>query len=164
MNMKQISRVILTVFLGGIVAVSLIYLSTEFSFTNISLDFSNNLSSRKLPKTPGYHREPIIEFKNRTMVHLGDFTTNIVQKGRPTRFFKTKVSVRTSSEATSEEIKRKNVLIRDAVIETLSDRRFEEVATQQGKQELKQELNERMNGLLEEGEVNEVFFTEFIVL
>ena len=72
--------------------------------------------------------------------------------------------MRTSGEAVSEEIKRKNILIRDVVIGALSDKRFEEVATQLGKEKLKQEINDLMNEVLEEGEVDEVFFTEFIVL
>lgn len=163
MNSQQMGRIVLTIFFGGIVALSLLYLLSDATFGNISLDFSKNLSNKKLPKTPGYFREPIIEFKNRTMVHLGDFTTNIVQDGKSTRFFKTKVSLRTSSEETSEEIKAKNVLIRDAVIKALSDKRFEEVATQEGKLTLKQDVNDALDAILTEGEVNEVYFTEFII-
>ncbi len=127
------------------------------------MDFSENLSNKKLPKTPGYHREPIIEFKNRTMVHLGDFTTNIVKDGKSTKFLKTKVSVRTEHEDVSEEIKKRNVVIRDSVIKALSSKQFAEVATERGKLNLKEEVGETINNLLSEGKVEEVFFTEFIV-
>ena len=163
MNMQKISRVILTVFLVGIVAVSFIYMVTEMKFENISMDFSKNLSNKKLPKTPGYHRNPIIEFKNRTTVHLGDFTTNIVQGGRSTKFLKTKVTVRTENEKVSEEIVKRNVLIRDSVIKALSSKQFADVATPRGKMALKAEVGEALNSHLQEGKVEEVFFTEFII-
>jgi flagellar FliL protein len=97
------------------------------------------------------------------MVHLGDFTTNIVQGGKSTKFLKTKVSVRTSDEDVSEEIKKSNVVIRDSVIKALSSKQFEQVATQQGKLLLKEEVSKTLNGILTEGEVEEVFFTEFII-
>ena len=163
MNFKKISRIILTVFLIVIVSVSFVYMVTEMKFEGISMDFSQNLSNKKLPKTPGYHREPIIEFKNRTMVHLGDFTTNIVKDGKSTKFLKTKVSVRTEHEDVSEEIKKRNVVIRDSVIKALSSKQFAEVATERGKLNLKEEVGETINNHLSEGKVEEVFFTEFIV-
>ncbi len=149
---------------SGIVAVSFIYLLTRMEFENISMDFSGTISNKKLPKTPGYHTEPIIEFKNPTVVHLGDFTTNIVQGGKSTKFLKTKVTVHTTGREVSEEIKARNVLIRDAVIEALSSRQFEEVATPRGKLRLKEDVNEALNRFLQEGEVEEVFFTEFIIM
>jgi flagellar FliL protein len=163
MDTKTLSRIILTVFASVIVAVSFIYLLTQLEFKNISMDFSGTISNKKLPKTPGYHTVPIIETKNPTMVHLGDFTTNIVQGGKSTKFLKTKVAVRTSSKETSEEIRERNVLIRDAVIKALSSKQFEQVATASGKLRLKEDVNEALNKFLEKGEVEEVFFTEFII-
>lgn len=162
MKKKNNSQIYLLIF-GGIVTVLIIYLSTDFKMENTSLDFSKTISNKKLPKTPGYHTQPIIEFNNRTMVHLGDYTTNIIRNGKTTRFFKTKVSVRTSDEDVSEEIKRKNIVIRDAVIKALGSKHFEQVATQEGKLELKKEVAAAINERLTEGKVEEVFFTQFIV-
>ncbi|MDX1294998.1 MAG: flagellar basal body-associated FliL family protein [Sulfurimonadaceae bacterium] len=163
MDAKTLSRIIITLIVTVIVSVSFILLLTKLEFENLSMDFSGVISNKKLPKTPGYHTEPIIEFKNRTMVHLGDFTTNIVAGGKSTKFLKTKVSVRTSDEDVSEEIKKRNVVIRDSVIKALSSKQFEQVATQRGKLLLKDEVSETLNGILSEGEVEEVFFTEFII-
>lgn len=160
---KTLSRILLTVMATVIVSVSLVYVLTQMEFENISMDFSGNISNKKLPKTPGYHKEPIIEFKNRTMVHLGDFTTNIVRDGKSTVFLKTKVSLKTANEEVSEEIKRRNVVIRDTVIKALSSKQFEQVATERGKLKLKEEVGTTLNGMLGDGSVEEVFFTEFIV-
>jgi len=160
--MKNFGKVILAVLLFGIVAGSLYYLVTDFQVNKVSLDFTNTASKRKVSKEMGYHTEPVIEFKNPTMVHLGDFTTNIIENGKP-QFLKTKISLRTDSKETSEQIKRQNILIRDSVIDVLGSRRFGEVATPRGKENLKEGINEAINARLNGGAVEEVFFTEFII-
>ena len=53
--------------------------------------------------------------------------------------------------------------IRDAMLGILSSHSFDQVATADGKESLRQEVRKRLNGILGEGEVTEVYFTEFIV-
>jgi flagellar basal body-associated protein FliL len=163
MKMETIARALLTVLILGIITALLYIFADDLKLNNLSMDFSKTISVKKLPKRPGYHTDPIIEFKNRRIVHLGDYTTNIVREGKATKFFKSKITVHTTGEEASEEIKRENILIRDAVIDALSSKRYEEIATQEGKLQLKDEVRDAINGRLRTGQVEEVFFTQFII-
>jgi flagellar FliL protein len=157
--MNKTIKLMGTLILIGIVASSMTYMLKEVSF-----DHSTSLPQKRVSKEPGYHTTPIIDWQDRTMVRLGDFTTNTVSgENNRHRFLKTKISVRTSSEATSDEIKRHHVIIRDAVIRTLGSRTFEQISSDKGKLELKATIGDDLNTILKEGEVNEVYFTEFIM-
>ena len=158
MNIKKISKTVFTTLLIVIVAGSAAYYINTTKF-----DFSTTLPQKRISKTPGYHRVPIIDFKDRTMVALGDFTTNMALGGRSGKFMKTKVNVRTSGEDVSEELIERNVLVRDAVIKTLSENSFNDIATQKGKQRLKDEITEGINAIVTKGSIKEVYFTEFII-
>lgn len=158
MNLKKISKMILFLIVIGIVAFSMSYLIKE-----VKIDHSKSLPQKRVSKGPGYHRVPIIDWKDRTMVHLGDFTTNTSMTDNKRKFVKTKITVKTSNEEVSEEIKLRNIIIRDAVIKALSSKRFDEIGTADGKLRLKETIEEDINKIVREGSVKEVYFTEFIV-
>ncbi len=63
------------------------------------------------------------------------------------------------------EMKEKEALVRDAVIQVLSSKRAEDLLTNQGKSSLKEELVEAINTALDfpEPSVVAVYFTEFII-
>ena len=158
MNLKKASRTFFTTLLIAIVAGSAAYYIQTTKF-----DFSTTLPQKRISKTPGYHRVPIIDFKDRTMVALGDFTTNMAMNGNSGKFMKTKVNVRTTGEEVSEELIERNVLVRDAVIRTLSQKRFDDIASMAGKQRLKDQISEEINAIVTKGSIEEVYFTEFII-
>ncbi len=158
MNLKKLSKMILLFIIIGIVAFSMSYLIKE-----VKVDHSKSLPQKRVSKGPGYHRVPIIDWKDRTIVHLGDFTTNTSMTDNKRKFVKTKITVKTSNEEVGEEIKLRNVIIRDAVIKALSSKRFDEIGTADGKLRLKETIGESINKIITEGSVNEVYFTEFIV-
>ncbi|MEA3372368.1 MAG: flagellar basal body-associated FliL family protein [Campylobacterota bacterium] len=135
----------------------------SYLIKEVKVDHSKSLPQKAVSKGPGYHRVPIIDWQDKKMVHLGDFTTNTTLTGGHRRFVKTKITVRTSNEDVSEELKLKNVLIRDSVIKAMSSKRFDEIGTAQGKLKLKEEIAKGINRIVKEGEINEVYFTEFIV-
>lgn len=53
--------------------------------------------------------------------------------------------------------------IRDKILTLISSKAFAEVSTVEGKERLRQELQEQVSPLLERGKVTEVYYTEFIV-
>ena len=65
--------------------------------------------------------------------------------------------------AFTEEAKRRMPQIRDLIITELSGKTYREVATPQGKEQLKEELRLRINQLLQLGQLKEVMFTSFAV-
>lgn len=158
MKSKKTGSLLLIFLIIGIVSFSMIYLVKD-----VKVDYSKTLPKKKIPKGPGYHRKPIVDFRDRTLVHLGDFTTNTVRDSKAEKFLKTKISVKTSNRDVSEEIQKHNILIRDAVIKALSSKRFEEIATPEGKMKLKDDISRNINSLIREGRIKEVYFTEFII-
>lgn len=128
-----------------------------------NFSFEHSMPKKSVPKSVRSHQKPIIDFKNKTMVSLGEFTTNMSPNDPSSRFVKTHIDVRTDSADTSEAIVEKSVLIRDAVIDTMSRNRQSEIGLPRGKERLKNEIRERVNAILGEGEVEEVYFTEFIM-
>lgn len=52
--------------------------------------------------------------------------------------------------------------LRDAILTVLASKRYEEVSSAQGKLILKQELLRRLNSIITEGTIVNVYFTEFV--
>ncbi len=52
--------------------------------------------------------------------------------------------------------------LRDAILTVLASKRYEEVSSAQGKLILKQELLRRLNSLITEGSIVNIYFTEFV--
>jgi len=52
--------------------------------------------------------------------------------------------------------------LRDAILTVLASKRYEEVSSAQGKLILKQELLRRLNSLVTEGTIVNIYFTEFV--
>ncbi|MEK7475476.1 MAG: flagellar basal body-associated FliL family protein [Candidatus Coatesbacteria bacterium] len=62
-----------------------------------------------------------------------------------------------------EEVKRREPQIRDLIIREVSSKTFREVNSPQGKEMLKDELRQKINGLLTRGELKRIMFTSFAV-
>ncbi len=64
--------------------------------------------------------------------------------------------------STKAELDEKRAKILDAVIEELSRSSFRELLTPQGKRNLRERIKKAVNGLIESGEVQHVYFTTFL--
>ncbi len=93
---------------------------------------------------------------------LDQFIVNLLSEGG-TKFLKTKMDIELSSPELTAELDKKKPLIRDIVIRTLSSKTFQEVSTNRGKEKLKDELVDKINAVLADGHVKNIFFTEFVV-
>ena len=54
-------------------------------------------------------------------------------------------------------------LVRDIIVSTLSSKTYEEVSTQKGKNRLKDEIVDRLNEVLADGHIKNIYFTDFVV-
>lgn len=79
------------------------------------------------------------------------------------RYLKLGMKMELSSERILEEMKNRSFQIKDAMLMILSSKEFDDIATPSGKQALKQEIMAQMNKILKQGQVKEIFFTDFIV-
>ena len=68
-----------------------------------------------------------------------------------------------SDEKLTPELDKKKALIRDIVIRTLSAKTYEEVSTAKGKDRLKDEIVGKINEVLSDGYVKNIYFTDFVV-
>lgn len=157
MTIKKLRNIIALIFILGGLALSIAYLVNNSKF---------NLKTNKHDKTRtgiGYQRDIRVDFKDRTMVHIGDFTANMTPGDRAGKYVRIKLSARVDNSDVSEEMQEKNIIIRDAVINVLSAKTFSQISSPQGKERLKDEMLSRMNRVLGEGNVKELYFTKFEV-
>ena len=83
------------------------------------------------------------------------------QSGR--RYLKTTINAELSSDNLTVELDTKKPAIRDTMISVLSSKTFEEISTAKGKENLKNELVERINESLVDGKIVNLFFTDFAI-
>ncbi|RLB12949.1 MAG: hypothetical protein DRG39_00540 [Deltaproteobacteria bacterium] len=93
---------------------------------------------------------------------LDPFIVNLMDEGGR-RYLRVKMDLVLSSKNAEDEIKKKTAEIRDAIIMTLSGKRFNDIATFEGKARLRNELKENINKILACGKILNIYFTEFVI-
>jgi flagellar FliL protein len=96
------------------------------------------------------------------MLALDPFLVNLAGEDAA-RYLKVKVELETESAARRQELASRLPQLRDGVIAVLSARDVADVTSLEGKTLLKQDVQDRVNGLLPGGGVRSVLFTEFVV-
>lgn len=96
------------------------------------------------------------------MYPMDQFVVNLLSESGG-RFLKTSLDIELSSEELASEMDKKKPAIRDIIIRTLSSKTFEEVSTMKGKERLKDEIVQKLNEILADGQVRNIFFTDFVV-
>ena len=79
------------------------------------------------------------------------------------RFLKLRVEFEASDVQLKSEIEARLPQVRDALIVLLSSKQLSDITDFEGKALLKEDILERVNDLLETGDVKSVLFTEFVV-
>lgn len=94
-------------------------------------------------------------------IPLETFIVNLAgSKGH--KVAKVNMELELKGEHTAEEIEKRKAQIRDIIIIILSSKTYDEVASRDGKDNLRSEIKDTVNSFLEKGKVSNVFFTEFI--
>ncbi len=95
-------------------------------------------------------------------VALDPFIVNLVADDYA-RYLKVRIELEPDKAKTRAELEGSLPQVRDATIALLSSKQFQDVTSFEGKALLKQDLMERINGMLKKGRVKSVLFTEFVV-
>ena len=96
------------------------------------------------------------------MFPLDNFTVNLLSdSGR--RYLKVEMNLELEDEDVAAELESKNAVVRDVVIRLLSSKTLEEISTAKGKEKLKEQIVNQMNLRLKDGNIRNVYFTEFVV-
>lgn len=101
--------------------------------------------------------------KTKTVVYsMGAIIVNLADQGVQ-RYLKVQIAVELDNPKLEEEVKKREPQIKDIIISVLSSKTVSDVNNPQGKIALKQEIIKRANMVLTEGEITDLFFSEFIV-
>jgi flagellar FliL protein len=74
-----------------------------------------------------------------------------------------KISLELSTEEMLPEMDKKQPILRDILISVLSSKQIEEISTANGKSRLKEELMAAANKRLNDGEITNIFFADFVI-
>jgi flagellar FliL protein len=95
------------------------------------------------------------------VVPLETFIINLSgSKGR--RIAKVNMELELKGDNVQEEIDKRKAQIRDIIIILLSGKTYDDVATKEGKEQLREEIKDTVNAFLTKGKIQAVYFTEFI--
>jgi flagellar FliL protein len=104
------------------------------------------------------------EKPNDKLLTLDQFTVNLsTSSGTPARFARVVVAVELSSSEASSEMTSKMAPARNAIIDLFNSKRPADLQTGEGRNFLKEEIKNALNGLLVTGKVKGVFFSNFAV-
>lgn len=96
------------------------------------------------------------------MFPLDNFTVNLLSdSGR--RYLKVQMNLELDGEELASELESKTAVVRDVVIRLLSSKTLEEISTAKGKDKLKEQIVNQLNLRLADGNIRNVYFTEFVV-
>lgn len=99
--------------------------------------------------------------KHTATMPLDPFLVNLADR-ESRRYLKLKVELEVENEGAAKELEKLLPRIRDALILLLSSKTYLDLSTYEGKQQLKQEIKQKVTALPGGSKVSEVFFTEFV--
>ncbi|MFK7898701.1 MAG: flagellar basal body-associated protein FliL [Myxococcota bacterium] len=114
-----------------------------------------------IEKAAAKQKQMTEDFKER-LYGLEPFVVNVTGDGY-NRFLKLRVELETSDSDLSGELDARLPQVRDALIVLLSSKQLSDITDFEGKALLKEDILERVNDVLETGDVRSVLFTEFVV-
>jgi len=97
--------------------------------------------------------------KNQVTYNAGEFLTNLADRG----YVKLSMVYLLNDKQAEKEIEFKDSEIRDKVFTILRSKNYESVRDSNGMEELRKEIKESLNQLLNSGRIIDVFFTSIIV-
>ena len=96
------------------------------------------------------------------MYPMAPFVVNLLSE-TGNRFLKVAVDLELSDPKAQPEMDHKKSLVRDIIIRTFSSKTFEEISTLKGKDKLKEEVLDKINENLSDGQIKNIYFTDFVV-
>jgi flagellar FliL protein len=96
------------------------------------------------------------------MVNLDPFTINLSNPGSATpKFVKANISLEIPNDETEAEVQNKTPQIRNAIIDLFNSKRTADLLTSEGRDYLKEEIRNAINGFMVDGKIKGVYFTNF---
>ena len=93
---------------------------------------------------------------------LETFIVNLADEGGK-RYLRMTIDLEMDSEELESEVKKRLPQVRDSILTILPTKRFDDISSAKGKTALRDQMLERINGLLTRGKVTNIYFKEFVV-
>jgi flagellar FliL protein len=103
--------------------------------------------------------------RNKGVLALEPFVANLADP-EGDRFIKCTVRLVIEGEEAAQAVRENDLAltrIRDKILTLVSSKTFAEVSTVEGKERLREQIQEQVSPIVEAGKVTEVYYTEFIV-
>lgn len=156
-----IAVLVLLLVIGGLVAFLLVGGSDEEAQA-AQAQAAQAAQAQAAPKASSPKERSNDFFNIGSMYPMDKFLVNLLSESG-SRFLKIELNLELSDEKLSPEIDQKKPLIRDIIIKTLSSKTYEDISTAKGKERLKDEIVSKINEVLRDGYIKNVYFTDFIV-
>jgi flagellar FliL protein len=93
---------------------------------------------------------------------LDTFIVNLADEGGK-RYLRMTIDLELDSEELESEVKKRLPQVRDSILTILPTKRFDDISSAKGKTALRDQMLERINGLVVRGKVTNIYFKEFVV-
>jgi len=93
---------------------------------------------------------------------LDTFIVNLADKGGK-RYLRVTIDLELDSEELESEVTKRLPQVRDSILTILPTKRFEDISSAQGKTALRDQMLEKINGMLARGQITNIYFKEFVV-
>ncbi len=143
---RRMNKKILTTLLIIITSISIIGIAALY----VIQQFAENSQEKK---------EPTIDEVLERTVEVPEITTNLASNN----IVQLTLKIETTNKKAKKELEKRDFQVRDIVIFVLSDMKASELEGQNGMNILKEKIKNRINGLMQNGEVKEIYITSFIL-
>jgi flagellar FliL protein len=96
------------------------------------------------------------------MVSIDPFIVNILDH-ETTRYLKAAITLEVDSPEAGSEAELRMPQLQDAILLLVGNKTFDELRDLQGKLQLRAELMEDLNKVMQKGQVRKIYFTDFVV-
>jgi len=96
------------------------------------------------------------------IISLDTFIVNLADTGGK-RYLRMTIDLELDREELESEVNKRLPQVRDSILTILPTKRFEDISSAQGKTALRDQMLERINGMLARGQITNIYFKEFVV-
>ncbi|MGD6803028.1 flagellar basal body-associated protein FliL [Rossellomorea vietnamensis] len=104
-------------------------------------------------------KEPTIDEVIEASVDVPELTTNLLSGD----YIRISFKVQTDGKKAKEELEKRDFQVKNIIIEELSELKSDELQGKEGKQQLETTIKEKANSLMQEGKVQRVYITSYII-
>lgn len=93
---------------------------------------------------------------------LDQFIVNLLSQGGR-RYLKVSISLEMTTPNLENELNAKRAPVRDIIIDILTSKSIDDISTTRGKERLKEEIVQRLNEILVDGKIRNIFLTDMAI-